>query len=78
MAGTTGSWLARGERRKENEVKGRLCILETALSTCKIKSSHPCSSLVVPWVKDLVLSLQWLGLLLWFEFDPWLGEFCRL
>ena len=23
------------------------------------------------WVKDLVLSLQWLGLLLWRGFDPW-------
>ena len=30
--------------------------------------------LVVQWVKDLVLSLQWLGLLLWHEFDPWPGE----
>ena len=30
------------------------------------------SSLVVQWVKDLVLSLQWLGLLLWCRLDPWL------
>ena len=29
------------------------------------------SSLVAPWVKDLELSLLWLGLLLWFGFDPW-------
>ena len=28
------------------------------------------SSFVVQWVKDLVLSLQWLGLLLWCRFDP--------
>lgn len=26
------------------------------------------------WVTDLV-SLQWLGLLLWLRFDPWLGSF---
>ena len=25
-------------------------------------------------VKDLALSLQWLGLLLWFAFDPWFPE----
>lgn len=29
---------------------------------------------MVQWVKDLVLSLQWLQLLLWF--DPWPGNFC--
>ena len=26
-------------------------------------------------VKDLALSLQWLGLLLWRGFDPWPGNF---
>ena len=26
-------------------------------------------------VKDLVLSLQQLGLLLWYRFDPWPGNF---
>ena len=26
-------------------------------------------------VKDLVLSLQWLGFLLWHRFDPWPGNF---
>ena len=26
------------------------------------------------WVKDLALSLQWLGLLLWHKFDPWPRE----
>ena len=29
------------------------------------------SSLVTQWVKDPVLSLLWLGLLLWRGFDPW-------
>ena len=27
------------------------------------------------WVKDPVLSLQWLSLLLWCRFDPWPGKF---
>ena len=27
------------------------------------------------WVKDLVLLLQWLGLLLWHRFDPWPMKF---
>ena len=30
---------------------------------------------MVQWVKHLVLSLQWLELLLWREFDSWLGNF---
>ena len=30
---------------------------------------------MVQWVKDLVLSLQRLGLLLWCRFDPWLRNF---
>ena len=33
------------------------------------------SSPMVQWVKDSVLSLQWLGLLLWHRFDLWLGNF---
>ena len=33
------------------------------------------SSLVVQWVKDLVLSLQHLESLLWLGFVPWLGNF---
>ena len=32
------------------------------------------NSLVVPWVKDLVLSLPWLWLLLWHRFYPWHGQ----
>ena len=27
-------------------------------------------------VKDMALSLLWLGLLLWIGFDPWPGNFC--
>ena len=34
------------------------------------------SSVMVQWVRDLVLSLPWLGLLLWHGFDPWLMNFC--
>ena len=33
------------------------------------------SSLVTLWIEDLVLSLQWLGLLLWHEFIPWPENF---
>ena len=36
------------------------------------------SSLVVQWVKDLVLPREWLGLLLWHGFDPRPGNFCML
>ena len=30
------------------------------------------------WVKDTGLSLQWLGSLLWHEFDPWPMKFHML
>ena len=30
------------------------------------------------WVRDLALSLLWLGLLLWHGFDPWPGNFHML
>ena len=33
------------------------------------------NSLVVQWIKDLVLSLQQPGSLLWCEFHLWLGNF---
>ena len=33
------------------------------------------SSQVAQWIKDLVLSLLWLWLLLWHEFDPWSRKF---
>ena len=39
-----------------------------------IKQSYR-SSLVMQWVKDSALSLQWLGMLLWWGFDPWPGNF---
>ena len=29
-------------------------------------------------VKDLAVSLLWLGLLLWLKFDPWPGNFCMV
>lgn len=29
-------------------------------------------------VKDVVLSLQWLGSLLWHKFSPWPGNLCML
>jgi len=32
------------------------------------------SSLVAQQIRDLVLSPQWLGLLLWHKFDPWPQE----
>ena len=32
------------------------------------------SSLVVQWIKDLVLPLLWLRSLLWHRFDPWPGN----
>ena len=35
-------------------------------------------SFVVQWVKDPVLSLQWLGSLLWGGFDSWPRNFCML
>ena len=34
------------------------------------------SSLVAQWVKDPMLSLQWLRLLLWRRLDPWPRNFC--
>ena len=36
------------------------------------------SSLVVQWVRDLVLSLAQCGWLLWYKFDPWPGNFHML
>ena len=36
------------------------------------------SSLVMQWIKDLALSLQWLWLLLWQRFSPWPGNFHML
>ena len=36
------------------------------------------SSLVAQGIKDLVLSLLWLGYLLWRRFDPWPGNFFML
>ena len=48
---------------------------ETVLNSLKNISW---SFLVAQQVKDLVLSLQQLGLLLWHESDPWPGNFHML
>ena len=42
------------------------------------KQTRVRSSLVAWWVKDLVLSLLWLGSLLWRRFSPWPRTFCML
>ena len=42
------------------------------------KSVSQWSYCVAQQVKDLALSLQWLGLLLWHGFDPWPVNFCML
>ena len=44
----------------------------------KTKTAGPGSSLVAQWVKYPVLSLPWLGSLLWCRFDSWLGNFRML
>ena len=43
-----------------------------------IKKKNSQSSLVAQWVKDLALSLLWLGSLLWHRFHPWTGKFSML
>ena len=43
----------------------------------KIKIKKQRNSLVAQQVKDPVLSLLWLGSLLWYRFNPWLGT-CML
>ena len=39
-----------------------------------VKTKEILSLLVVQWFKDLVVSLQWLGSLLWHGSDPWSGN----
>ena len=39
------------------------------------KKNNSQSSLVLHWVKDLVISLPWLGLPSWRGFNPWPGHF---
>ena len=41
-----------------------------------LKSEAPGVPLVAQCVKDLALSLQWPGLLLYSRFSPWPGNFC--
>ena len=49
-----------------------------ALKRQKKKKKKEKNSLVAQQVKDPSLSLPWLGLQLWYQFDPWLGNFHML
>ena len=42
---------------------------KTNKQTNKLLRSSP----MTQWVKDLLLSLKWLGSLLWYGFNPWTG-----
>ena len=58
--------------------KSRNDHVQIAPSQLNSRSSWNWSSLVAPWVKDLVLSLLWLRSLLWHSFDLGLGtSACR-
>lgn len=50
---------------------GLPCICHLSSTLLEIQWTE--SSLVGQWVENLVLSLQRLGSLLWYEFDPWPG-----
>ena len=43
---------------------------ERGVLLCAFKIKFVRSSLMTQWVKDLALSLLWLGLLLWLRFSP--------
>ena len=64
------------EEFSKAEVMFRDLYLVFLLVNENIKKSMYELSLVVQWVKDLVVSLQWLGSLLWHGFDPWPRNFC--
>ena len=49
--------------------KRHMSILGRISMKCIYQKSKMWSSLVVQWVKDMVLSLQWLRLLLWHGLD---------
>ena len=51
-----------------------LVIMALYWTYSNIKTRTMRNSLVAQWVKDLVLSLLWLGPLLWHRFDPWPWE----
>ena len=51
---------------------------EKSLMLYMFKINRHRSSPVAQKVKDLALSLQWLGLLLWSGLDPWPGNFHML
>ena len=48
--------------------------MSSLLSLFSYLKNQSQSSLVAQLVRDLVLSLLWLWILLWYEFDPWPGE----
>ena len=52
---------------------GRRCYILRGVGKTENRISW--SSLVVQWVEDPALSLQWLGTLLWCRFDPWSWKF---
>lgn len=59
-------------QQNKNKNKNNPLPQETALKT------FLGGSLVAKWVKDLALSLLWLGLLLWHRIDRWPGNVCML
>ena len=68
-------WTSKKERRTGYAnimVYGQREVFEENLKDIRAERR---SSLVVQWVKDLALSLVWLELLLWREFDSWPGNF---
>ena len=68
-------WTSKKERRTGYAnimVYGQREVFEENLKDIRAERR---SSLVVQWVKDLALSLVWLELLLWREFNSWPGNF---
>ena len=60
-------------RERQNKTTMRYHLSPVRMAT--IKKSTNGSSLVVQWIKDPALYLQWSGLLLWHGFDPRPGNF---
>ena len=63
----------------KQKIQKDLLTLKYKLRSFKETTSHPKKEFsVAEWVKDPVLSLQWLGLLLCCRFNPWAGMFHML